>query len=278
MRPQIPNPGDPIRASWFGELMDWIETDIVPRGDGRTTVVNGNIVSTLSGGGTTVTGLQPRWWIPVIGSRTVGGQVQDYVTITNPATVKAFGGWYNPVVGEVDLPSMEGGESSTIGVCFFYENTSTPIVYSTLTGWVDLFPVRLGHDFIALFTVKRTADGYAIVLNTPCYTGTVNLTGDPGEGYIWGFIPWFEEGQKGYKSTFQYIAAPGGVPQNSIFVPEAEFRNANKYIYITGGTYKSYLSLGLPQLPDGQLYASYRLSDTLVQARNWRFYLDWLLY
>lgn len=287
MRPQIPNPGDPIRASWFGELMDWIETDIVPRGDGRTTVVNGNIVSTLSGGGTTVTGLQPRWWIPVIGSRTVGGKTQDYVTITNPATVEAFGNNYLPQEAEVIIPDLAVGDGVLIVAAFGYTNVPNPVVFATYTDYFNSPLLALGgfHPYAALFSLWRVVDGYTIGLGDYCYTGAINFDAAilDYDTSIIGFEPYLDGETPSIRSTNFFVAQPGGVPQNILIIPETDWPAAELYIYIYLGAdkpdnYYCGLSNGEPQLPEDTPYAKYRVTSTPGQPRYWKFYMDYLVY
>lgn len=289
MRPQIPNPGDPIRASWFSELMDWIEMDIMPRGDGRTTVVNGNIVSTLSGGGTTVTGLQPRWWIPVIASRTVGGQTQDYVTITNPATVTAFGNNYLPQEAEVTIPDLAVGDSVQIVAAFGYTNVPNPVIFVTYTDYRNspLFALRDFHPYATLFYLRRVVDGYTIVLSDYCYTGWVNFDAAilDYDVSIIGFEPYLDGETPSIRSTNFFVAQPGGAPQNILIIPESEWGETTTHIYIyiypetdDRDNYYCGLSNGEPQLPDGTPYAKYIVTKTPGQPQYWKFYMDYLVY
>lgn len=46
--PEIPKPGDVIRADFMRRLIEWIKSDVIPRGDGTTITVSGNIVQTIS--------------------------------------------------------------------------------------------------------------------------------------------------------------------------------------------------------------------------------------
>lgn len=46
--PEIPKPGDVIRADFMRRLIEWIKHDVIPRGDGTTITVSGNIVQTIS--------------------------------------------------------------------------------------------------------------------------------------------------------------------------------------------------------------------------------------
>ena len=46
--PEIPKPGDVIRADFMRRLIEWIKSDVIPRGDGTTITVSGNIIQTIS--------------------------------------------------------------------------------------------------------------------------------------------------------------------------------------------------------------------------------------
>ena len=45
--PEIPRAGEPIRAEWMRRLIEWIKADVIPKGDGYTIQVNGNIISVI---------------------------------------------------------------------------------------------------------------------------------------------------------------------------------------------------------------------------------------
>lgn len=49
--PHSPRPGEPLEARWGAQLIQWIKDSVIPRGDGRTTRVDGNIISVRNGGG-----------------------------------------------------------------------------------------------------------------------------------------------------------------------------------------------------------------------------------
>lgn len=46
--PEIPRAGEPIRAEWMRRLIEWIKADVIPKGDGYTIQVSGNIVKGIS--------------------------------------------------------------------------------------------------------------------------------------------------------------------------------------------------------------------------------------
>ena len=276
---RVNNPVDRVSVETWNRMVtciEWLLKHLTP--DNRTIYFDGTGQLTAKQSAAESYGsvpLKPKWWIPTIKTR----DGHDYVEITNPGRLEAFGSTYNPAAGEVMLPDLDVGASVAIFASFFYENTDTPIVYLTAQEWADLFPGRGGgHPAVVLFTVRRGVNRYEITFGNICYTGMGVLNEENAEGYIWGFIPWMEGNIRYYKSTGHYVAAPGGAVENSILVPEDDFYDASMYIYITGGQYRAYLSLGLPDLPDDQPYAYYQLSNSPRQPRNWRFYLDWLLY
>ena len=45
--PEIPRAGEPIRAEWMRRLIEWIKADVIPKGDGYTIQVNGNIIQLI---------------------------------------------------------------------------------------------------------------------------------------------------------------------------------------------------------------------------------------
>lgn len=46
--PMLPQSGDKLSAGWLRDFVDWIEREIKPVGDGRSAIVNGNVISLLS--------------------------------------------------------------------------------------------------------------------------------------------------------------------------------------------------------------------------------------
>lgn len=47
--PSIPRTGEAVKADWGRKLIMWIKNDVMPKGDGVTTMVKGNIVSARRG-------------------------------------------------------------------------------------------------------------------------------------------------------------------------------------------------------------------------------------
>lgn len=45
--PEIPRAREPIRAEWMRRLIEWIKADVIPKGDGYTIQVSGNIVGVI---------------------------------------------------------------------------------------------------------------------------------------------------------------------------------------------------------------------------------------
>ena len=72
--PLVPRSGDPLEASWAAQLIQWIKDAVIPRSDGVTTRVDGNIITALGGSGEAVTqNIEPNVPVRINGGNSLSG-------------------------------------------------------------------------------------------------------------------------------------------------------------------------------------------------------------
>ena len=91
--PEIPRAREPIRAEWMRRLIEWIKADVIPKGDGYTIQVNGNIVKAISKSDDAVVVKYNGYFKLVLEEQAVsdepGANVDYYVNIVDGATYDA---------------------------------------------------------------------------------------------------------------------------------------------------------------------------------------------